>query len=155
MDIVVYWSSDAAVTVDLKNGTGRGDHAEGDVIVDVENLWGSDHNDVLSGDTGANRLYGGRGNDELQGSAGDDILEGGDGADQFIFEHSNGDDVILDFTDNEDLIDLSAIGLSGYDDLILSSNSNGVTIHMTTSGGGSILLEGFDIANLDASDFIF
>lgn len=155
MDIVVYWSSDAAVTVDLENGTGQGGHAEGDVIVDVENLWGSDHNDVLSGDTGANRLYGGGGNDELQGNAGDDILEGGDGADQFIFEHSNGDDTILDFTDNEDLIDLSAIGLSGYDDLTLSSDSNGVTIHMTTSGGGSIFLEGFDIANLDASDFIF
>ena len=155
MDIVVYWSSDAAVTVDLENGTGRGGHAEGDVIVDVENLWGSDHNDVLSGDTGANRLYGGRGNDEIQGNAGDDILEGGDGADQFIFQHSNGDDTILDFTDNEDLIDLSAIGLSGYDDLTLSSNSTGVTIHMTSSGGGSILLEDFDIANLDASDFIF
>ena len=146
IDIAVYWSSDAAVTVDLENGTGRGGHAEGDVIVNVENLWGSDHNDVLSGDTGPNRLYGSRGND---------ILEGRGGADRFIFEHSNGDDIILDFTNNEDLIDLSAIGLSGYDDLTLSSDSNGVTIHMAGNGGGSILLEGFDIANLDASDFIF
>ena len=146
MDIVVYWSSDAAVTVDLEDGTGQGGHAEGDVIVNVENLWGSDHNDVLSGDARSNRLYGSRGND---------ILEGRGGADRFIFEHSNGDDIILDFTDNEDLIDLSAIGLSGYDELTLSSDSNGVTIDMTTSGGGSILLENFDIANLDALDFIF
>ena len=146
IDIVVYWSSDAAVTVDLEDGTGQGGHAEGDVIVNVENLWGSDHNDVLSGDARSNRLYGSRGND---------ILEGRGGADRFIFEHSNGDDIILDFTDNEDLIDLSAIGLSGYDDLTLSSDSNGVTIDMTSSGGGSILLENFDIANLDASDFIF
>lgn len=146
IDIVVYWASDAAVTVDLEDGTGQGGHAEGDVIVNVENLWGSDHNDVLSGDGRANRLYGSRGND---------ILEGRGGADRFIFEHSNGNDIILDFTDNEDLIDLSAIGLAGYDDLTLSSDSNGVTIDMTASGGGSILLENFDIANLDASDFIF
>lgn len=155
IDIVVYWASDAAVTVNLEDGTGQGGHAEGDVIVDVENLWGSDHNDVLSGDSGANRLHGSSGNDELQGNGGDDVLEGGDGADRFIFGRSNGDDTILDFTDNEDLIDLSKIDLSGFDDLILSSDSNGVTIHMTTSGGGSILLEDFDIANLDASDFIF
>ena len=234
MDIAVYWSSNAAVTVNLANGAGQGGHAEGDVLVGVENLWGSDHNDVLSGDNGANRLYGGRGDDELSGNSGNDVLEGdtgadrldggpgmdmvsyslsdegvtvklgegiiegghadgdvfvsiegiegsrhddvlegdnganwlsggiGDdtlkgngGADRFIFEHSNRDDVILDFTDGEDRIDLTDIGLSGFDDLILSSDSGGVTIHMTTSGGGTILLEGFDIANLDASDFIF
>lgn len=155
MDIVVYWSSDAAVTVDLENGTGRGGHAEGDVIVDVENLWGSDHNDVLSGDTGANRLYGGRGDDELQGNAGDDVLDGGEGSDRFIFERSNGDDVILDFTDNEDLIDLTGMGLSGFDALITSSGPDGVILDVTESGGGTILLEGFDITNLDASDFIF
>ena len=65
------------------------------------------------------------------------------------------DDVILDFTDGEDRIDLTEFGLSGFDDLTLSSDAGGVTIHMTTSGGGTILLEGFDIANLDASDFIF
>ena len=233
-DIAVYWASDAAVTVNLEDGTGQGGHAEGDVLVAVENLWGSDHDDTLSGDSGANRLYGGKGNDDLRGNGGNDILEGdvgadrldggpgldmvsyslsnegvtvrlgedviegghaegdvfvsiegiegsnhddilagdsganrlsggygdnvlegGDGPDQFIFDWVNGDDTILDFTDNEDLIDLSATDLSGFDALILSSDSNGVTIHMTTSGGGSIFLEGFDIANLDASDFLF
>ena len=234
VDTVVYWSSDEAVTVNLEEGTGQGGHAEGDMIIDVENLWGSGHDDTLSGNSAANRLYGGSGNDELHGNGGndvlegdtgadrldggpgmdtasyslsyesvtvklgeglieggpadgdvfvsiegvegsnvddvlggddganqlsgglgDDILEGGEGADQFIFDWSNGDDTILDFTDNEDLIDLTAIGLSGFDALILSSDSDGVTIHMTTSGGGTILLEGFDIANLDAGDFIF
>ena len=100
-------------------------------------------------------MVGGDGDDSLYGEAGNDELWGQAGADRFIFEHSNGDDVILDFTDGEDRIDLTEFGLSGFDDLTLSSDAGGVTIHMTTSGGGTILLEGFDIANLDASDFIF
>ena len=155
IDTAVYWASDAAVTVDLANGTGRGGHAEGDVITGVENLWGSDHADTLSGDNGANRLSGGSGDDELLGNGGDDILEGGSGADRFIFGRADGDDIILDFADNEDLIDLSETDLSGFADLTLSSAAGAVTIDMTASGGGTILLEDFDITNLDASDFIF
>ena len=234
VDMAVYTSSDAAVTVNLEDGTAQGGHAQGDVLVGIENLWGSGHDDKLSGDNGDNWLNGGGGNDELRGKGGDDLLEGftgaelldggpgtdavsyhwspggvtvnlrdgiaaggyaegdvivnveiiggspyndvlvgnnepnelygysgndtlegGGGSDRFVFDWFNGDDTILDFTDNEDLIDLTIIELSGFDDLILSSDSDGVTIHMTDFGGGSILLEGFDIANLDASDFIF
>ena len=234
VDLAGYWYSDTAVTINLEDGTGQGGSAEGDVLVGVENLWGSDHDDTLSGDSGANRFYGSKGNDNLRGNDGNDILEGdigadrldggpgmdmasyslsnegvtvklgegvmegghaagdtfisiegiegsrhddllagddganrlsggygdnimegGGGPDQFVFAWVNGDDTILDFTDNEDLIDFSETHFSGFDELILSSDSNGVTIHMTGNGGGSILLEGFDIANLDASDFIF
>ena len=32
---------------------------------------------------------------------------------------------------------------------------NGVTIDLTEHGGGTIRLEGFDIANLSADDFLF
>ena len=37
-DRITYRGSDAGVTVDLEDGTGEGGHAEGDVIVDVENI---------------------------------------------------------------------------------------------------------------------
>ena len=146
MDMASYSLSNEGVTVKLGEGIIEGGHADGDVLVSIEGIQGSRYDDVLEGDNGANRLSGG---------IGDDTLKGNGGADRFIFEHSNRDDVILDFTDGEDRIDLTGIGLSGFDDLILSSDSDGVTIHMTTSGGGTILLEGFDVANLDASDFIF
>ena len=39
--------------------------AGSDTLVTVENLIGSDHNDSLTGDTGANTLIGGLGNDTL------------------------------------------------------------------------------------------
>ena len=190
-DTVTYYESDTGVSVLLRDGSGQNGHAEGDILVDIENIVGSDYDDVLGGDNGANHMVGGDGNDGLWGSGGDDILEGragidrlyassgddyldggsgkdrleggagadrlrgGDDADRFIFTAEHGNDVILDFADNQDRIDLSSFELSGFDQLKVSSDAEGVTIDLTASGGGTILLEGFDINNLDATDFLF
>ena len=54
VDRVSYRESEAGVVVRLKEGTGERGHAEGDVIVDVEDVSGSAHNDGLVGDNGAN-----------------------------------------------------------------------------------------------------
>jgi Ca2+-binding RTX toxin-like protein len=153
-------------------------------VPDIEHLVGSAHNDVLAGDIRANRLeggagndrlyggpeggddrlrggagddrlYGGKGDDELEGGSGADTLNGGAGVDTFLFAAGHGNDTIFDFTDNEDRLDVSKFGLSGFEDLILSSDSNAVTIDLSASGGGTILLQGFDLNNLDAEDFLF
>ncbi|MEM8646515.1 MAG: Ig-like domain-containing protein [Pseudomonadota bacterium] len=81
-DQAEYARSKAGVTVNLTTGTGQGGDAEGDTLVNVENLLGSKHNDELTGDGGANTLLGRDGDDELNGEDGDDILEGGKGADK-------------------------------------------------------------------------
>ena len=44
--------------------------------------------------------------------------------------------------------------MSGYDALTISSATDGVTIDLSAHDGGTILLEGFDMANLDAVDFV-
>ena len=174
LDTVTYSGSKEGVFINLPFNEGFNiDYGEREALINIENVIGSEFRDVIHGDDGASELYGGRGNDSLYGNAGDDRLfgeagddelwglsgadrlEGGEGADRFIFSHSDGDDIILDFTDNEDLIDLTELPLSGFDALVLSSDADGVTIDLTASGGGTILLEGFDIDNLDASDFIF
>ena len=53
--------------------TGQGGWAEGDRVLDVENIIGSDHNDTLEGNNWYNVLTGGKGDDTLtgDGSAGD------------------------------------------------------------------------------------
>ena len=48
-----------------------------DTFANIENLVGSDFNDLLFGDAGANSLFGGDGIDVLQGGAGADVLDGG------------------------------------------------------------------------------
>ena len=172
-DWVYYWLSDAGVTVNLEEGTGKGGEAEGDVIIDIENVQGSNYADILVGDNNANELQGLDGDDEIQGNGGDDLLwgqagadrlDGGEGADRlygneggdtFIFGVGHGDDRILDFTNDEDRIDLSDFSLSGFDELTITSISDSVKIDLTEHGGGTILLQDFDIADLDVNDFLF
>ena len=64
-DTVSYASSFSAVRVDLATGTGSGGHAEGDMLIGIENVTGSGANDTLSGDDNANQLDGGAGSDTV------------------------------------------------------------------------------------------
>jgi Ca2+-binding RTX toxin-like protein len=57
-----------------------------DDFISIENLTGSNYNDVLTGNAGANSLSGGTGNDVLTGGAGNDSLAGGRGTDVFRFD---------------------------------------------------------------------
>ena len=72
MDWAAYRASDAAVTVNLADGTVSGGHAEGDILTEIENVIGSDYDDVLTGDSGPNVLEGGAGADTLNGAGGMD-----------------------------------------------------------------------------------
>ena len=111
--------------------------------------------DVMLGNAGNDRLFGGLGNDRLDGGAGNDRLAGGAGTDVFVFAPGHGADTITDFANSQDRIDLTAFDLTGYDDLTVTSGTDGVTIDLSAHDGGTILLEGFDMANLDAADFLF
>jgi Ca2+-binding RTX toxin-like protein len=83
-DTATYATSDAGVFVDLAAGTGKGGHAEGDKLSNIENLTGSDFKDYLWGDSKDNVLSGLGGNDALFGGDGDDTLIGGEGGDWMV-----------------------------------------------------------------------
>ena len=79
-----YSMSPAAVNVRTDGAYGNwptGGHAAGDRLLGVENVIGSDHDDVLEGYTHPNHFQGGKGNDRITGGRGDDTLEGGAGND--------------------------------------------------------------------------
>ena len=81
-DAATYYDDTTGVTVDLAAGTGSGGDAEGDTLIGVETLTGSNlGNDTLLGTTGANTLAGWGGDDVLRGGSGADRLDGGNGAD--------------------------------------------------------------------------
>ena len=95
------------VGVDAIDGTGN----------DLANvIIGSNADNILKGLDGADKLTGGGGADKLTGGGGADILRGGGGNDHFIYV-STGDsgvgvalrDVIKDFTQGSDRINVSAI----------------------------------------------
>jgi Ca2+-binding RTX toxin-like protein len=85
VDTASYVGSAQAVWVVLANDDPeRNGDAQGDRLISVENLVGSDHDDVLHGDDGANLIKGGRGTDFLTAGDGNDRLEGGEGADTLV-----------------------------------------------------------------------
>lgn len=75
---------DGAVTVDLAAGTATEWDGGHDTLIAIVGVVGTDFNDTLRGDSGANRLEGGAGDDVLAGRGGDDILAGGSGADSLL-----------------------------------------------------------------------
>ncbi|MGL4961126.1 MAG: calcium-binding protein [Inquilinus sp.] len=80
-DLVSYYDSSAGVTANLATGAGTGGDAQGDVLVGIENVNGSQLADSLTGSAGANALAGYGGDDVLRGGAGADALDGGNGID--------------------------------------------------------------------------
>ena len=172
-DTVSYERSGEKVTVNLATTTQSsqdtdnpvGSHARGDELDGIENITGSRHDDSLTGDTNANVIKGGADNDTIDGGSGADTIEGGRGndsldagsdSDEDVFKFSSGDgnDEILNFSINEDKIDLSAFStIHSFEDLDISDVGSNAVI--TLPGRGQITVDGVATADLDADDFIF
>lgn len=93
VDLVDYQNSASYVVVHLASGFGLNGNAQGDTLIDIENVFGSSGNDYIFGNVQANELWGMFGNDFLQGfegndrlfgSYGEDTLDGGAGADRLV-----------------------------------------------------------------------
>lgn len=99
-DAIYYWDSDAGVRVSLDGKRNDGARGERDNVgTDIEEVYGSDFDDViigsnrsndLSGNGGDDRMFGMGGNDEVSGDDGRDTLSGGTGNDQL--NGGDGDD---------------------------------------------------------------
>ena len=89
VDTVLYRGSGAAVFIDLAAREASGGHANGDTLLNIENVDGSDHDDVITGNEEDNALRGRDGDDTLDGREGGDILDGGDGEDTVLYRLSD------------------------------------------------------------------
>lgn len=138
----------ANASVNLLTGLASSSQTGNDTLTGIENVIGSSGANILTGDGGANvltglggndTLGGGGGNDTLFGGANRDTLTGGAGNDLFVFS-AIGDsgtstltrDAITDFTQGQDLIDLSLIdartsgaGSAGNQDFTFLGEWNG------------------------------
>jgi len=101
----VDYTKSAAITVNLVTNVNRGGEAEGDRLVDIETVIGSNYadsitgsddplvGDILYGRGGDDLLFGGAGDDQLDGGSGNDVLRGGIGNDLYVVLEA-GDQVI-------------------------------------------------------------
>ncbi|MDH4383927.1 MAG: calcium-binding protein [Caulobacter sp.] len=163
-DTVSYAASTSGVYVNLQTqgifNPATGGDAQGDWLLGIEALIGSDHDDTLIGVTLANNhLSGGLGDDELQGLGGNDVLIGGAGGDKLI-GGSGVDTLSYTGSDASVLVDLLA-GLasgghaegdsfegierlvgSGWADILTGSDGND---SLSGGGGGDQLAGGLGI----------
>lgn len=173
VDVVDYSGSSEGVKVFLGVGRGYGGQADGDTLISIENVIGSQYRDTVTGNNDANlinggggddTILGGGGNDRLYGSYGNDQLTGGTESDTFMFSlsafgNSNGVDVITDFEVGVDVLhfDKLAWQTAGMGDLTFSQVGSDTVIAFG-SVGDSITLTGVNLNQLmlNAShDFLF
>ena len=138
VDYLGYYDSTAAVTVNLATGTATGGYASGDTFSGIQWVEGSRYDDHLTGDDGDNVLV---------GQAGADVLKWRLSAtsDQPVEMMS------LLKSPTGHVTNLSATGPG----VMTATASSAVLINLSAHGGGTILLRDFDIADLDAADFVF
>jgi Ca2+-binding RTX toxin-like protein len=129
-----------------------------------DTVLGHEGNDTLSGGKGADdlqggadddRLNGGQDADRLDGGTGNDTLTGGDGADVFVFARGSGSDVLRDFEDGLDRIeiDTASTGITGLAGLGLAQQGNHVLVDL--GQGDDILVRNTQLADLGVADFDF
>ena len=146
IDTADYSSADASVRASLTTPSTNTGDAAGDSFIDIENLTGSEFDDVLVGDTGDNglsgnagtdvifsfagadtlnggagndRLFGGDDDDTLNGGSEDDFLVGGSGAD--VLNGDAGNDVLFGVVGDDNLF-----GGTGDDVLLGGTGANGL-----------------------------
>ena len=152
IDMVRYVGSNEGVTVDLGAGTASGGHADGDLLISIEQLFGSSHADVLTGDAQNNFIFGSGGDDILDGAGGIDKLFGGSGADTFIFGAGDGFAYVTDWENDIDSLDLSQYGFSAVADAMANMDQRGDHVRFFMDGETLLILN----ADLDdlADDII-
>lgn len=161
-DTVSYEGSPAGIDAELYDSSVEGGDADGDVLISIENIIGSPHDDQLVGSIfGGATLNGGGGDDTLIAIAADTLI-GGPGRDRFTFGESSDGITVKDFTKGEDKILLihtkSWVHISQDDlDLMLRfSDGNVLSLELLGTGfedAGEVTLN-VPVSELDASDFI-
>ena len=152
----------ALKATDFIFGTGGARDVEGSDYAD--RLFGSVGDDILNGKDGLDQLYGGGGNDRLSGGESINHLYGQAGNDIFVADNratltSNSENIIMDFTQGSDKIDVSTLGISSFDQIRLILDASGIKdSYFYTSYNN--LTQSFTINNigkdaLTATDFVF
>ena len=141
---------------------------DGRLLAGGQSLTGNGLANTLTGNAAANRIDGagghdviqsGGGADRLTGGTGQDTLTGGGGPDVFVFATGDGRDVITDFAARgagHDILDLRGlITVTSFADLVANHLSEGAGDVTLRAGGDTITLQGVQLEDLSARDFLF
>ncbi len=137
-DTASYYASPGGVGVNLTTGKS----SDGDTLISIEIVNGSNYADSLTGNAASNTLRGYDGNDLLKGGPGGDTLDGGNGVDTVSYADAAGG-IGLNLTtgkssDGDTLIAVENLTGSAYGD----SSTGNAGANVLTGGGGKDALTG-------------
>ena len=132
-------------------------HIERLVLLGKDDLAGTGNvaANYLQGNAGGNSLRGLQGGDILRGGAGADRLTGGGGADTFLFIKGDQTEIIRDYDDLIDTLQILDTRFSGFAGLSKHFETHGSDTWIVLGGDDRIILKGIDAAVLDKNDFEF
>jgi VCBS repeat-containing protein len=155
-DVVDYNFPPGGVTVDLGAGTATDNFGDIDTLAGLEEVWGSNAGDKLTGSANDDALWAAGGNDTLTGVG---------GADVFFFSGgvSEGNDVVTDFSKASDVLsffdvidadDDSDVDLDDLNAAITSVVDNGAgnSVVLAFDNGGTVTLNGAGTGSVDSVD---
>ncbi|TVU55592.1 MAG: hypothetical protein EA414_00885 [Arthrospira sp. PLM2.Bin9] len=123
-------------------------------------IYGGNGDDMIFGSRGNNSLYGGQGDDVIYAGQGDDLIDGGPGnnrlfsnggSNTFVLREGIGRDLIYNFRNGTDLIQLGG-GLT-FNDLDISGGTNYTHIKVANTGEFLAILGGTDASGIGEANF--
>lgn len=142
-NMVDYSYSPAGINVTLDGSTqGIGGDASGDVLIEIDDIVGSEYDDKIVGNEFDNEIIGGAGDDILIGLAGDDIIKGGNGDNQLI--GGAGDDRFEGGTGANQMD-----GGDGKDAMSYLESAAGVKVNLLTGAASGGQADGDSLTNIE------
>ena len=149
-DRAIASSTSQAVSLDMTSGSIQA--AFGSAFGDTLDASGATFRTRIAGEDGNDTIIGGTLADRITGDGGDDMITGGAGNDKFIFASGWGNDTITDFDNGRDRMDVAQAGITDISQLPISASGADTLVEF---GADSILLQGVDVATVNAFDFRF
>ena len=124
----------------------QGGDAVGDILSNIEDVYGSFHDDWLTGDGNDNSLH---------GFYGDDRLEGGAGVDTYTFESNHGTDTIVD--DGGKIVFLQGTGndYAGATYTFTRPDASGEAVTLTVEDSNDITINVIEFTTYPSSGYTF
>ncbi|MEB8385784.1 hypothetical protein OO012_00970 [Rhodobacteraceae bacterium KMM 6894] len=166
-DYISYYDSSNGIRIDLRDNEISRSWGSNDTINSFESasgsktgddrMLGSDEantlqsyggDDALYGRGGHDKLRGGDGEDYFDGGHGDDLLWGGDDEDVFHFDRGEGKDIIKDFENNVDTIELDNFAFANTAAALAIATEAGGNVIFDFGEDGMLIIDNATIAQL-------
>ncbi|MEP1765310.1 MAG: hypothetical protein ABJJ53_01460 [Sulfitobacter sp.] len=155
-DTLSYNTSTEGLTIDANGGGNGTGIAAGDTITSIELLHGSGFDDTINAGEGM-QVRGLDGDDTIYDADGKERMYGGEGADTFVLGEDGETDRVNDFEMGEDTLDLTAWGVTSFDQLSIFADGKGNRVFVEY-GDEKLRLDGYnedEVSLFTASDFVF